>query len=197
MLELRIKASNRRYVAPERLKAEFGARRARYELGSMIEALMLQLDMIDGDPDLENDTSDFENSGDELGDPAYCEWDTLSAPTRRAEALNAKPIHPMHGMIHEDEEEDDAPEEDDPRESDGDDKDTSNAEDEVFAGQLWGVNGPGCELSDPPELAKAEGIYQGLGRPPWDHDDDEPRVVPNLWPAVRDAAFYRPPANLN
>lgn len=200
MLEIKIKAKGRRYVSPEGLKEVFGPRRARQELGDMIEALLLQMDMIDGDPDFENDTSDFEPGGDELGDPAWCEWHTLTGMRRKSGELNAKPIDEWRGMIGEDEEEDDPREANgDEHDTNGDEGDTNNAEDEVLAGAAlqYRASGPGCAITDPPELTAIESVYRGSANLPWYDDDDEPRLAAVAWPAQRPAYFYRPPANLN
>lgn len=193
MLELKIKAGGS-YLAPRELRRKLGAERAREELGDMIEALVMQLDLIDGDPDLENDRSDYEHSGDELGDPSWCEWHTLPASTRRAGKINTKQLDPRRASPHEDEELDDWPEEDDPSgQSDEDGINTGGRPRHGWEGPL----GPGCPISDPADLTKPESLYQGAGGVQWDHDDDEPRVVPNVWAAERDAYFYRPPANMN
>jgi hypothetical protein len=105
MLEVKIQAKGRRYVAPADLREIVGAERAREKLADAIEALVAQLDIMDGDPDLEEDTSDFELSGDEKGDPAWCEWHTLPAVTCRRGALNGKTLDDWRGMVLEDEEE--------------------------------------------------------------------------------------------
>lgn len=70
------------------------------------------MDLIDGDPDFEADTSDFELSGDEQGDPAWCEWTSLPSATQRSGSLNAKPVKDQ-GVMPEDVEDCDPAEDDD------------------------------------------------------------------------------------
>lgn len=196
MLELKIKTDGRRYVYPAELRHRLGADRARQELGDMVEHLLLQLDMIDGDPDFEED--DAEDSfvlseraakiatlcpehDIEQDAAAYAEWHTLRGPQKKGQCLATQ---------HEDDEDSD------PREEDDDSGQCT--EDEVSSGgRHYMPSGPGCELSDPPELTAIEGVYHGGARPPWYDDDDEPRLASTAWPAVRDAGFYRPAANLN
>ncbi|MBB4857220.1 hypothetical protein HNO88_000527 [Novosphingobium chloroacetimidivorans] len=146
MLEMKIKTSGRRYVGPGELRHRLGAERAREELGEMIEYLIQQVDIMEGDPDLE-DGGDTELSGDEHGDPSWCEWHALPASTRRTGKLNSKPLDVWRGVILEDEEEDDAPEEDD--------HSGQCTEDEISSGLgHWGFGvgaqgAPGCAISDP------------------------------------------------
>ncbi len=199
MLEVKIKAAGRRYVAPADLRAALGAERARERLADAIEALLVQLDMIDGDPDLEaDDTEDsFELSASaqsiaiayppcdiEQDSGSWTEWHT------RGRRKDDPGVSGRHGLLHEDDEDDD------PREEDDDSGQCT--EDEISSGGRHYIpRGPGCEISDPSELTSIEGVYHGGARPPWYDDDDEPRLASVTWPAVRDAGFYRPHANSN
>jgi hypothetical protein len=96
-------------------------------------------DGLPGDPD------DAEPDDDGKGDPAYCEWHSLPAATRRSGALNAKPIGVMGAAVAEDDEEDDAGEDDDP--SGQCDEDEVNT---AFGCVQYtvGGSGPGCPIAD-------------------------------------------------
>lgn len=139
MLEMKIKAEGRRYVYPAELRHRLGPDRARQELGTIVDFLILQLDMIDGDPDFENDTSDVELSGDEMGDPAYAEWHTLRGPERKRGSLLAS--------MHEDDEDCDPLEEDDPAEEDDE---SGQCDEDGINTNLHAecAPGAGCTISD-------------------------------------------------
>ncbi len=159
MLELRIK-HGRKHVPLIDLPAYLGHATAAREIGDTVEGLIAFLDELGGDPDLE-DGGDTEPSGDEYGDPAYCEWDTLPASRRKAGHLNGANIDPMRGMILEDEEEDDAPEEDD--------HSGQCTEDEISTGIVFGKGSPGCSISDP------GGNDDGEAFPSYGLDQSRPR----------------------
>lgn len=157
MLELKIKAAGRRYVAPEGLRKALGAERAREKLADAIEALIAQMDLIDSDPDFEED--DLEDSFQlserassiattcpahdvEQDSGSWTEWHTRG---RHKDSLGN--VAANGRILHEDAEEDDAPEEDD--------HSGQCTEDEISSGLgHWGYtigtsHGPGCTISDP------------------------------------------------
>ncbi|MFT4055208.1 MAG: hypothetical protein QM681_11940 [Novosphingobium sp.] len=185
MLELKIKAG-RRYVQPSDLASRFGAARALEELGDMIEYLIAQVDMIEGDPD-EECNGDLEPDDDAKGDPSWPEWHTLS---HKLSARGATPMGhtPWGGISHEDDEDDDAAEEDDP--SGQCDEDGVN----TVLGALRG-DGPGCEISDPDQAVDDVGCDEEGGDmlPVLDwraHDQTEP-IVPSDTVDRRIMAVYR------
>ncbi|MBB4858235.1 hypothetical protein HNO88_001554 [Novosphingobium chloroacetimidivorans] len=189
MLEVKIKAAGRRYVAPGDLRRALGADRAREKLADAIEALVTQLDLIDGDPDFENDTSDYELSGDEHGDPAWCEWHTLSASRRRAGELNGKLIHPARGVMLED------VEDCDPAEDDDEDRCGAGEDDAaVFSrGALMGFSGdraasdPDSEPSgDEQDTDNAEDEHKSCARPVEPEDVDR-ALARGFWGSGCDA----------
>lgn len=145
MLELRIKTASRRYVAPADLPHVLGHQRALAELGDMVEALIAQMDMLDGDPDLEEtDAEDsfafsaralgwalMEGAGCAIGDGdtvAYPEWQTLQGKAKGAQ---------MPISHNEDDEEDDP--------HGVCDEDGVN----TCLGMLRAGPGAGCDISEP------------------------------------------------
>lgn len=159
MLEVKIKAAGRRYVAPEGLRAALGAQRAREKLADAIEALLLQMDLIDGDPDFEEDDLEdsFLLSDRARGIAAKCpahdveqdqgSWTEWHTRGRHKNSLGN--VTANGHILHEDAEDDDAAEEDD--------HSGQCTEDEISTGLgHWGYgtglsNSPGCEISDPGE----------------------------------------------
>jgi len=115
---------------------------SRADIGAVIDASIAALDARDGDPELEDDRSDFEPVEIFQGDPSWCEWHTLPAAIRRAGSLNSKPLDSWRTHILEDEEDEDQDE------IDGDEADHGNGEDEVGNERPWACSGPGCILSD-------------------------------------------------
>lgn len=121
-------------------------------VGNAIDALIERLDVLDGDPDIE-DIDEREPDDDAKGDVSWPEWHTR-ARRRVVETLSGahEPMayHAGVGMAHEDDEDDD------PLEGNGDERDTNNAEDEGLSGigAQWanhGYFGPACPISDPVE----------------------------------------------
>lgn len=144
MLEMKIQTGLRRYVAPADLPRVMGAARALAELGEMIDHLIAQVDMIEGDADLEEcDVEDsFVMSGDAIrfakgcgagcpvadaADPAFPEWHTMRGASKG---------QPMPVMHHDDDEDDDPS-----GQCDEDGVNTSLA-------FLWERGGAGCAISD-------------------------------------------------
>jgi hypothetical protein len=182
MLEVKIKARGGRYVAPEGLRAALGTERARERLADAIEALVTQLDMIDGDPDLEE--SDAEDSfvvpynaaSTAIQHPAcdidvdagsWTEWHTRGRHKDQLGDINCG-----GQLAHEDDEEDDAPERDDEPEED----DPAGQRDED------GVNTAHGDLQ--PEVNDLEsGVFPSYGL-----DQSEPRP----WSPANDFRSRRP-----
>lgn len=187
MLDLKIK-SGRRYVGPADLVRVLGFERALMELGDMVEALIAQIDIIEGDPDVECN-GDLEPDDDAKGDPSWPEWHTLS---HKLSARGATPMGhtPWGGISHEDDEDDDAAEEDDP--SGQCDEDGVNT---VLAHTI-AYDGPGCEISDPDGAVDDAGCdeeREGEALPILDwraHDQTEP-IVPSETVDGRIMAVYR------
>lgn len=143
MLELRIQTGKRRYVAPHALREAIGAERALREIGDMIEYLMAELDMIEGDPDVECN-GDLEPDGDGMGDIAWVEWSSRAG--RHHGAHETMAMLPDRGIMHEDDEEDDPTEDDDPREQDDEDSAVDDANCDAEGGRepiaalSWGLD---------------------------------------------------------
>lgn len=182
MLEVKIKAAGRRYVAPQELRRSLGAERAREKLADAIEALVTQLDLIDGDPDFENDTSDYELTGDEHGDPAWCEWTSLSPATRHGGALNAKPLIDR-GVMLEDVEDCDPPEDDDEDccRAGEDDASAFSQGQKMGFGWCHSANDPDTEYSgDEKDTDNAEDEHKSSARP-IDPEDVDKALARGFW----------------
>jgi hypothetical protein len=119
MLELKVRAG-RRSVAPEALPALLGAQRAYYELGDMVEALIAQMDALEGDPDLEPEEDRCE-AGDDM--------------------VAAGPIVDTGRDL--------GPGDECDCEDNGDETDGNGAEDEECGYFRHYGTGPGCVVSDP------------------------------------------------
>ena len=110
----------------------------RDKLGAAIEVMIALLDLIDGDPEAEENGGDNEPSDGDDKDAAWIEWHTMSGSQKHGHNLLAG---------HEDDEQDDEPEDDDP--SGVCDEDGVN----TGSGEYWeygrAYTGPGCPISDP------------------------------------------------
>lgn len=95
------------------------------------------LDLIDGDPDLEDSNDREAHDGDDQGDIAWIEWHTMRGSQKRGPNILAG---------QEDDEDDDAAEQDD-HEGQCDEDGVNTAFDYVRF--TYGASGPGCMLSDP------------------------------------------------
>lgn len=99
-----------------------------------IEVLVGLLDLIDGNPD-EEENGDHEASDGDDGDQAYVEWQTMRGSQKGGPNILAG---------HEDDEEDDPGEEDDPSGQCDEDGINTNLT------AQW-ASRPGCSISDPDE----------------------------------------------
>ena len=172
MLEFKIKTGPRRYVAPHDLRKAVGDERALLEIGYMIEYLMAELDMIDGDPDLECN-GDAELSGDEHGDPSWPEWQSLPGATRRLGGLTPKSLDLMRGTVHEDDEDDDPAEEDD------DSGDIANEDGpEGWRPHQQSGFGPGCPIADSDRDGDSAG-HDPLPILDWREEDQDHVILPD------------------
>lgn len=117
------------------------------EISDAIEILIDVLDLLGGDPDLE-DNADAEPDDDAKGDPAWIEWQSRGRH-KLGRCGGEKLTRDRFGnACHEDDEDDDPAEDDDPS--------GQCSEDEVSCGPgHWGRTdwmrdpGPGCNLADP------------------------------------------------
>jgi hypothetical protein len=178
MLELKVK-HGRKHVPLFDLPAYLGRDVTRAEIGDTIDSLMAFLDDLVGDPDLENDRSDFEPNGDELGDQAWIEWNARGK-NKEGQFGGERVGRDNHGnMLHEDDEDEDPREEDDDSgQCDEDGINTAN-------GWIESINcraGPGCEISDAGDDAGGD-PFPSYGL---DQSDPEP------WSPVNDLRARKP-----
>lgn len=198
MLELKVQTSRRRYVAPGDLVRVLGAERALVELGDMVEALIAQIDLLAGDPDLEE--TDAEDSftppadaldrvdgagcpvSDGAGDVSWNEWHTRRRLSSSGYAHETIGVRPHGDHAHEDDEDEDAAEDDDP--SGQCDEDGINTVREAAYSSA-----AGCPISDPDQ----EGAYCDGGPLPilsWGEDQTKP-IEPDFSADRRIMATYR------
>lgn len=179
MLELKIKAGSR-YVAPHALREAIGTERALREIGDMIEYLMAELDMIEGDPELECN-GDLEPDGDGQGDIAWIEWSGRAG--RHHGPHETMAWRPWSGLMHEDDEEDDP--------SGQCDEDGVNTSVALLKADV----GPGCEISDVDMAVDDRGCDEEGGEPlpilDWREDDQSISIEPDPGADRRIMAVYR------
>ena len=133
----------------------------RAKLGNFVEVAIGLMDVDDGDPELEP-------NGDERGDQAWIEWNTMGGSQKSGHNLLAG---------EEDGEDCDPAEDDDPA-------DTGNSEDEDLTSNGWqhpalAADGPGCRLSDPGgcEHDGREEEHEGLNGDVGDYSDGDLGLV--------------------